>query len=196
MTARLRHLGVVLLCLPLLAGAPAAGPPPVQVVSPPPNAVLPSGRGYVICKGGPADLAVDGRPHPWAAYAEPLHVARLRLDPGRHDLRIGDRTVSVWVEGDRAPEGWTGRQHPLGVGADACARCHETAARHGLTAVGPVKSFSACLECHRAAQVEARHSHPLEPLKHCGSCHSPHGSSYKGLLKAPAKTLCAACHDS
>jgi predicted CXXCH cytochrome family protein len=195
MKTRLHRLGAVLLCLPLLAVAPAAGPPPTQLVSPPANTVLPSGRCYVICKG-PADLTVDGRAQPWAAFAEPLHVARLRLDPGRHELRVGDRTVAVWVEGDEAPAGWTGRQHPVGAGADACARCHETAAHDGLTAVGPFKSSGVCLECHRPAQFEAGHSHPLEPLKHCESCHSPHGSSNKGLLKAPAKTLCASCHDS
>ena len=104
--------------------------------------------------------------------------------------------VAVWVEGGRAPDGWTARQHPLGAGADACGRCHETAVREGRTAVGPVKSSDVCLECHRAAQFEAKHSHPLEPLRHCGSCHAPHGTSFKGLLRAPAKTLCAACHDS
>jgi predicted CXXCH cytochrome family protein len=197
MKTRLGRLGAALLCLPLFAVAPAAGPPPVQVVSPPANAVLPSGRCYVISKGGPADLAVDGRPEPWAAFAEPLHVARLRLDPGRHELRVGDRTVAVWVDGEQdPPTGWTGRQHPVVAGVAGCARCHETTDRGGLTAVGAVKSFDVCLECHRAAQVEARHAHPLEPLKHCGSCHSPHGSSVKGLLKAPAKTLCASCHDS
>jgi predicted CXXCH cytochrome family protein len=195
MRNRLRCLAALLLCLPLLAVAPAAGPTPVRVISPPPNTVLPSDRCYIICKG-PADLAVDGRPEPWAPFAEPLHVARLRLEPGRHELRIGDRTVAVWVEGGRAPDGWTARQHPLGAGADACGRCHETAVREGRTAVGPVKSSDVCLECHRAAQFEAKHSHPLEPLRHCGSCHAPHGTSFKGLLRAPAKTLCAACHDS
>jgi len=195
MKPRLRRLGAVLLSLPLLAVAPAAGPPAVQVVSPPPNTVLRSRRCDVICQG-PAELTVDGRPRPWAAFAAPLHVARLRLGPGRHELRVGDRAVAVWVEGDRAPDDWAGRQHPIGAGADACGRCHETGTRGGLTAVGPLKSPGVCLECHRAAQVEAAHAHPLEPLRHCVSCHSPHGSSYKGLLKAPAKKLCASCHDS
>lgn len=188
--------GAALLGLALLAVGPAAGPAPVVVVSPPANAVLPSGRCTVICKGAPGDLAVDGRSQPWGPFAEPLRVARLRLDPGRHELRVGGRTVAVWVEGEHAPAGWTGRLHPIGAGADACGRCHETATRDGLTAAGPVKSFAACLACHREAQVQAGHAHPLDPLRHCGSCHAPHGSAYKGLLKAPAKTLCAACHDS
>ena len=28
-----------------------------------------------------------------------------------------------------------------------------------------------------------------------GGCHAPHGPAYTGLLKAPAKKLCASCHD-
>jgi predicted CXXCH cytochrome family protein len=191
-----RHLGAALLGLPLLTVAPAAGPPSVRVVSPPPNAVLPSGRCTVICQGGPAELTVDGRPQPWGAFAEPLHVARLRLAPGRHELRVGGRTLAVWVEGDPAPAGWTGRLHPLGAGADACGVCHETGTRGGLTGVGAVKPFSACLTCHSPAQFEAKHAHPLEPLRDCGSCHASHGAALKGLIKAPAKKLCAACHDS
>jgi predicted CXXCH cytochrome family protein len=190
------RLAAILAGLGLFALAPAAGPPPVRVISPPTGAVLPSGRCCVICTGGPADLAVDGRPQPWGAFAEPVRAAQLRLDPGRHELRIGERTVSVWVGGDPPPERWNvARVHPLGAGADACAGCHETTRRDGLTAVGPVKSFSACLGCHRPAEFEAKHAHPLKPLEHCGSCHTPHGSTYKGLLKEPAKKLCAACHD-
>jgi predicted CXXCH cytochrome family protein len=198
MRARAYTLAAIPVGLLLFTVAPrAAGPTPVRVISPPASAVLPSGHGYVICTGGPADLVVDGRPRPWGAFAGPVRAAKLRLAPGRHELRIGEWTVSVWVGGDPPPQGGrTARVHPIGTGADACASCHETARRDGLTAVGHVKTFGACLECHRPAEFEAAHAHPLKPLEHCGSCHAPHGSPYRSLLKEPAKKLCAACHDS
>lgn len=180
----------------LLPLAPAAGPPVVEVVSPPAHAVVPARPFYVICKGGPADLTVDGRQQPWDAFAAPLQVARLRLEPGRHDLRIGGQSVPVWVEGNPPPAGWTAHLHGIAPGDDACGRCHQTSLRDGRIAVSGVGSFAACLECHGSTQLEARHSHPLEPLKHCGSCHAPHSSPLKGLLKAPAKKLCAECHES
>ena len=72
---------------------------------------------------------------------------------------------------------------------------------HGVSgqsevAVEAPKPYTACLECHKPLEFEAVHSHPLEPLKHCGSCHHLHGSPVKGLLQAPVKKLCAGCHDS
>jgi predicted CXXCH cytochrome family protein len=88
------------------------------------------------------------------------------------------------------------RLHPIGARADACGACHPTSRQDERTVVAAVTSFAACLDCHPPAQFEARHSHPLDPLKHCGTCHAPHGSAHKGLLKAPVKQLCAACHDS
>jgi predicted CXXCH cytochrome family protein len=192
-----RRLASAVVGLTLLTLAPAAGPDPALVISPPGNAVLPAGPFYVICKGGPADLAVDGRRQAWGAFTGPVRAARLRLGPGHHEVRVGQRTVALWVEGRPAPRDWAPvRLHPLGAGADACAACHQASRRDGRTAVGPVKSFAACLECHKPAQFELKHAHPLEPLKHCGSCHAPHGAPHKGLLKAPAKQLCAACHDS
>jgi predicted CXXCH cytochrome family protein len=182
-----------------LPGDPAAAPAPVPLVSPRERAFLCSGELYVICKGDTGDLAVDGAARPWGAFAEPLHVARLRLAPGAHELRVGGRKVAVCIaeEGQKAPAGWEAyRLHPIEAGADACARCHETGRREGRTEVKAAKPSTACLECHNGAEFEAKHSHPLDPLKHCASCHAPHGSPNQGLLKGPVKKLCAECHES
>jgi predicted CXXCH cytochrome family protein len=104
--------------------------------------------------------------------------------------------VAVIAPPNPAPHGRTQtRYHPLVARTAGCGQCHDTSRRNGLEAVGPV-NFAACLSCHRAAQFETTHAHPLDPLKHCSTCHAPHGSSLKGLLKAPAKKLCASCHDS
>jgi predicted CXXCH cytochrome family protein len=183
---------------------PAEAPAPVKsapvVIAPPQRAFLTAADFYVICKDGTAKLAVDGAARAWGPYAEPLRVARLRLGPGTHEVRIGSRTITVRIakKTETTPSaGWSAYHlHPIEAGARACAGCHETGQRGGLTEVGTARPFSACQECHKPAQFEVKHSHPLEPLKHCGSCHAVHGSAHKGLLRAPVKKLCAECHDS
>ena len=192
---RLRRVGPVLLGLTLVTLAPAADPGPVEVISPPAGAVLPPAPFHVIARGGPADLLVDGKPQPWGPFAGPVRAARLRLDPGRHEIRVGPRTVAVSVRGQESP-GEGVRLHPIAAGADGCGACHRTDRRDGLTVVGSLKSDGVCLDCHRPAQFELKHAHPLEPLRHCGTCHAPHGAPHRGLLRAPVKKLCAACHDS
>jgi len=182
----------------VISGVLTADPPAVAILAPPDHAILASGNCYVICKGDAGGLTIDGIPHSWDPFAVPLHAARLRLGPGKHEVGIGDRKQAVWVasEGKEAPAGWEAyRLHPIGAGTDACARCHETARRDGRTEVRAVRAFSSCLECHKPAEFETKHSHPLDPLRHCGSCHAPHGSPFKGLLKAPVKKLCAECHE-
>jgi predicted CXXCH cytochrome family protein len=182
----------------VISGIWTADPSSSAIVAPPDHAILSSGNCYVICKGDAGGLTIDGAPRAREPFAAPLHAARFRLRPGKHEVGIGDRKLAVWVasEGKEAPAGWKAyRLHPIGAGTDACARCHETARRDGRTEVGAVRGLSSCLECHKPAEFETKHSHPLDPLRHCGSCHAPHGSPYKGLLKAPVKKLCAECHD-
>jgi predicted CXXCH cytochrome family protein len=200
MTKHLRAGALLLVAaLFVVPGLRSADPPAPTVLAPPDHAVLSLGNFHVICQGDAGGLTVDGAPRAWGAFAEPLHVAQLRLESGKHEVGIGDRKRAVWVraEGKEAPAGWEAyRLHPIGAGTDACAACHETSRRDGRTAVGAVRALSACLECHKPAEFETKHSHPLDPLRHCGSCHAPHGSPRKGLLKAPVKKLCADCHDS
>jgi predicted CXXCH cytochrome family protein len=194
---RLRLAGLVVFGLGLLALAPAADPPPVQLVSPPANAVLATAPFYVITTGAAADLIVDGRPHAWGPFAAPVHAARLKLPPGRHEIRIGTQAVTVSIQHGPGPApGASARMHPVGIGPAGCGACHETSRQNMQTVVGSLRSYAACLDCHKPAQFEAKHAHPLEPLKHCGACHAPHGSPFRGLLKAPVKKLCAACHES
>jgi len=194
--AALLLVPAVFLVTGLLKGdAPAVRKSAPAVISPPDHGVLSTGSFYVICKGDAGDLTVDGAARPWAAFAEPLHVAHLRLTPGTHELAIGERKLTVCIA-DEGKAGPAGRDAYYVHAILACGRCHETAQRDGRTEVKAQKAFSACLECHKSAEFEAKHSHPLEPLKHCAFCHAPHGSPRKGLLKAPVKKLCAECHES
>ena len=137
------------------------------------------------------------RAAPWGAFAEPLKVAHVRLDPGQHEIRIGDRKLTVRIGGKGESEGWeTYSMHPTAARGIGCGNCHQTSERGGQTVIEAPKPFSNCMECHKATAFEAAHSHPLDPLKSCGSCHHLHGAPGKSLLKAPVKKLCADCHES
>jgi predicted CXXCH cytochrome family protein len=193
---RIRCLGAILLGLPLLTVALAAGQRSAEVICPPAGAVLAAAPFYVIVRGGSADLTVDGKARTWAPASGLVRAARLRLEPGRHEIRVGTRALTVTVLGaHEAPTGELLRLHPIGAGKESCGTCHQTARRNDAIELGAAQP-SACLACHRPAEFELKHAHPLEPLKHCASCHAPHGSAHRGLLKAPVKKLCAACHDS
>lgn len=197
---RLVRGGAALLGLTLFTLCRAAGPPAVgegEVISPPANAVLPAGWVDVIYRGGQAGLDLDGRPRGWGPYAGPVRAARVRLTPGRHELTVAGRSVVLWGEGPPSPPAFRAtRVHPIAPGATGCAACHQTTQADGLTAVGAAKPTASCLECHPPDQFELKHSHPLDPLRNCTSCHAVHGAAHKGLLRAPAKKLCASCHDA
>lgn len=192
--------GAAVLALTLLALCRAAAPPTPgtdELISPPAGAVLPAGPVDVIYRGAPAGLQLDGRDRAWGPFAGSVRAARVRLTPGRHELRVGGRSVVVWGEGTPAPpEFKAARVHPIAPGAQGCAACHETDSLNGQTVVGTPKPTANCLECHSPDQFELKHSHPLDPLRNCTSCHAVHGAAHKGLLRAPAKKLCAACHDA
>ena len=175
----------------------------VKVLFPPDRAVLLCGEFHVLCRAPRAALIVDGRPQAWEAFQPPLHACRLKLDPGRHKLRIGPRQVEVFVADTPAsPKGPTGwgvyRSHPIaGRGPQACAACHECDQRGRLTAVGELKPHTACFACHREVDFDVAHdAHPLQPLEACHMCHALHGSAREKLLKDATRKLCADCHDT
>ena len=171
------------------------------VLFPPDHAVLLSGSFDVICKADQDVLEVDGRPRAWESFEPPVRVAHVRLPPGVHELRIGDRqrelVVALNEDEHDGPQSWTiYRRHPMNAKEERCGDCHETGEQDEQIRVGELKSYKACLECHGEVEFEATLSHPLEPLEPCQMCHALHGSTRKALLKAPAKKLCDDCHDS
>lgn len=184
------------------SGASEASSRPVDddVVFPPDQAVLLSGSFDVISKGDPASLEIDGKPWEWEPFAPPLRVAHVRLWPGVHELRIGDRCREIVValneEEHDGPPDWPIQQfHEINRGEGRCGDCHETSKQGGQVAVGPLKSCEACFACHEPVDFQAVHAHPLEPIRNCEACHALHASTREGLLKAPMKQLCSACHE-
>jgi predicted CXXCH cytochrome family protein len=172
-----------------------------KVVYPPDKGVLLSGTFDVITKTSTEALQLDGRPLKSEPFEPPLRVAHVRVSPGWHELRVGDRRVEFVValneEEHDGPADWPiHRRHPMNANANRCGDCHETTARNGQTLVGDLKSYEACFECHKSAEFEEIHEYPLEDHESCQKCHAVHGSISPSLLRAPAKKLCAECHDS
>jgi len=171
------------------------------ILFPPDRAVLLKGIFDVICNGDEVPLEVNGKRYEWEAFRAPLHVARVRLSPGVYEFRIGDRQreIAVALNEDEhdGPEDWPiHRYHKIDRDKNRCADCHRTRNEDDQITVGELKSHEACLECHNSIEFDVIHSHPLEPIQDCHMCHSLHNSVRKGLLRAPAKQLCAECHDA
>ena len=169
-----------------------------KVFSLPERGALISGEFVVIGKGKLGNLTVDGQKQSWGPVAEPVRAAFMKLNAGQHEIRVGDRKFDLFVSKDKKlPTGWEAYHfHPIPAEKDACSVCHETVQRNGETVIGASKGYLACIGCHKSVEFELKHAHPLEPIKHCSSCHIPHGSTIKGSLKAPVKKLCAECHDT
>ena len=177
-------------------------PEPVDdgVIYPPNGAVLLSGSFDVICKNDPSSLEIDGKTWEWEPFEAPLRVAHVRLSPGMHEMQIGDAPREIVValneEEHDGPADWPIVQgHEMNQGTGRCGDCHETSEQAGRVAVGELKSHEACFVCHKPEEFQAVHSHALGPIADCEACHALHGSERKGLLKAPKKELCSACHE-
>lgn len=172
-----------------------------RIIAPRDQAVLMSGRIDIIAQLPEGKLEVDGEPCPSEPFQSPLQVARIWLDPGRHEIRAAGRRTEFVValnemEHD-GPSDWKiVRSHPIEPGEDRCGDCHETESRNGLLEVIGIPSDETCLDCHTAGKVESIHPHAVELLQSCQSCHTMHGALHRRLLKAPAKELCDQCHGS
>lgn len=76
-----------------------------------------------------------------------------------------------------------------------CAICHTKAeAGAALGLVKPVKEL--CAGCHPAETLmpKGNNAHPPVKAGLCLSCHNPHLSMEKGLLKDKPRNLCVTCH--
>jgi predicted CXXCH cytochrome family protein len=87
------------------------------------------------------------------------------------------------------------------VSEGKCEACH---LRHGLVGAAILKKESSeiCYSCHakEKERFEQAHVHtaikdnPQKKKVSCTSCHNPHGSTQKGLLKEGGNALCFSCH--
>jgi hypothetical protein len=162
---------------------------PVRILFPPDHAVLLSGHFDVIVRAERADLSIDGRPQAWEAFAPPVHVLRVSLEPGPHKLEVAGQSrefvVVAYGDDPAAPAGWpTFRRHPINSQEHRCGDCHQLSHRDGQLVLGALKGHQACFECHHKAGFDAAHAQLPGPLESCRTCHALHASSRKSFLKA------------
>jgi predicted CXXCH cytochrome family protein len=171
------------------------------VISPPDHAVLLSGNIDVICKTDKPDFEIDSQKHEWEFFGNPVRVARIRLFPGMHELKVGDKKIEVVValneDEHDGPADWKiQRSHKMDNDPARCQGCHRVEKKDDQVSVGKLKSHDACLKCHETDELKVQHPDIAQPLEKCKTCHALHGSPYKALLKAPKQELLAKCDSS
>lgn len=83
--------------------------------------------------------------------------------------------------------------HPIREGKIGCADCHNV---HGTIADKLIDAQTInqkCFQCHTHIRGPFLWEHP-PAVEDCLTCHTPHGSSHSGLLKARGPYLCQRCH--
>ena len=189
--------------------APAELERAVRILSPLNECILDSGRfdivasvgGFTAEEAAALAVTVDGRRAERVPTRPPTVLARVELEPGEHTITVGTQVARVFVKGDDdLPESvreWpVAFAHPGGAdGRQDCAACHVTSEEDGALAIRDLVLPDACLTCHPPADFELAHSHPLTPIAGCRRCHATHGAVAAKLLRAPAKRLCAECHE-
>ena len=183
--------GLSLATVLVLAGAVTSQDktaPPPRILFPPDHAVILSGHFDVIVWARRADLLIDGQRQTWDAFAPPVHVLRVSLEPGPHKIEVVGQTrqfvVAAYLGDPAAPRGWPiVRRHPINSEEERCADCHQLRRRDGQLVLGELKGHQACFECHHQAGVDAAHARLSGPLESCPTCHALHASSRKGFLR-------------
>lgn len=76
-----------------------------------------------------------------------------------------------------------------------CTVCHKQPRANEHIFVPADKSNQACFGCHRSKPGIHKHGEEVKGWD-CLSCHQPHQSPQKHLLRKPAQQLCRSCHQS
>ena len=71
-----------------------------------------------------------------------------------------------------------------------CSQCHDVKHSYRLNQRQPVL----CYHCHKEFKNRYKKLHGPVAAGYCTSCHVPHQSEYKHLLKHPARENCQYCH--
>lgn len=81
------------------------------------------------------------------------------------------------------------------VHAQRCTFCHKQTRVNEHTFVPVDKTNQGCFTCHRSRPGLHKHKGVVANWN-CLSCHQPHQSSRKHLLRKPAQQLCRSCHQT
>ncbi len=131
--------------------------------------------------------------------------AKASLAPGEHRIKVGDEIARMLIkppnDGQPAPDGWrVYRPHPPPAEPKQpveCTTCHEITESGGAgeAVLGRPQTPDNCFQCHDASNFELDHTHRMESLSACHTCHDPHGGTRRWFLKDSRKKLCRLCHD-
>lgn len=213
-----------LLAFSVLGGCTSAAPQKARIVVPAAPCVLPPGPFDIVATVPSRDgasarnaadaLTLDGQPlavrqmrADWMSPEASVLVARPHLESGEHRLAIGASSLRVTVEKPSVSATRNGpgrslrfRHHPPLTGGQTsvdCQSCHPVTqpAGTGEPILGQPKIPADCFGCHDKSNFELDHTHRLDSLSACTTCHDPHGGIGPRLLKGTPKKLCSACHD-
>ncbi len=82
-------------------------------------------------------------------------------------------------------------RHPVQAGLVDCTDCHDV---HGTSATRTVEvANTTCVKCHEQQAGPYVFKHPAMD-EGCTSCHRPHGSWNRDLLKSVGNGICLTCH--
>jgi predicted CXXCH cytochrome family protein len=76
-----------------------------------------------------------------------------------------------------------------------CSTCHtqDKGNAHKFTPVA--EGAALCTTCHEVAKATDKFVHGPVAVGDCVTCHNPHGSANKRLLRTPGAKLCEQCHE-
>lgn len=72
-----------------------------------------------------------------------------------------------------------------------CKKCHDAS----TIGSSSILQQARCFKCHDNEFVSKKYVHGPVAIESCTSCHVPHSSKYKSLLKLSGRDMCIQCHD-
>ncbi|MDY6933995.1 MAG: cytochrome c3 family protein [Spirochaetota bacterium] len=90
--------------------------------------------------------------------------------------------------------------HLQGYRDNACLECHNPHASDDK-GLKRARDEKICYSCHADTKRRVKGNDPMYKYKHpdierCTSCHNPHGSNYRLLLKSDENASCEVCHET
>ncbi len=167
----------------------------VTILAPQEGAVLRKGNVLVIGKitgrgGGNVEIYVNGKGRQLVEFEDAGFYAKVPLVAGKNEIRVhmDQFSAAVHVTAEEAPRLGAYAYHE---GVEKCEECH---GKRGKGFAVPSPRDALCYRCHDR-QDKGKLAHGPMGNGDCTSCHDPHGSVHKAMVRWKDEKLCIACHD-